>query len=248
MDISNGVKLSFIIPTLQEETVIEKILKNLKQTTVFDFEIIVSDGGSKDKTLEIAKKYGVKVVENTSGQRQTIAIGRNEGAKVASGEFLVFLDADVYIPEPNKFFERALRDFKDTQNLLGLSGWVRVFPEMETWADYFGYVIVSDWMFYLQNNIFGHGATCGEFQMMTADIFKKLGGYKEHLTIGEDMDLFYRISRVGDTRTDPGLLLYHTGRRPHKIGWPKLLCEWVSNSFHRNIFDKSYSEEWKVIR
>ena len=163
--------VSFIIPTLEEEKVIEKILKNLKEISAIDYEIIVSDGGSKDKTVEIAKKYGVKVVENNSGQRQNIGIGRNEGAKAAAGEFLVFLDADIYIPEPDKFFKRALQDFKDTPNLLGLSGWVRVFPEMETWGDYFGYVIVSDLMFYIQNNILHHGATCGEFQMMRADSF-----------------------------------------------------------------------------
>ena len=240
--------ISFVIPTLQEEKVIEKILINLKQITVLDYEIIVSDGGSKDKTIEIAKKYGVKVVENTSGQRQTIAIGRNRGAAAANGEFLIFLDADVYIPEPDKFFKRALEWFPGNPKLLGLSGWVRVFPEIETWGDYFGYVIVSDWMFYLQNNILGHGATCGEFQMMRVEVFKKLNGYKEHLTIGEDKDLFYRISKIGQTKTDPKLLLYHTGRRPRAIGWPKLLWEWGKNSFHTTVYDKAHSKEWKVIR
>jgi glycosyltransferase involved in cell wall biosynthesis len=242
------VTFSFIIPTLQEESVIEKILKNLKQITVFDYEIIVSDGGSKDRTVEVAKKYADKVVENNSGQRQTIAIGRNAGAKVAAGEYLVFLDADVYVPEPDKFFKRALEHFKDEQNLLALSGWVRVFPEMETWADLVGYVIVSGCMFYLQNNIFHTGATCGEFQMIRADIFRKLGGYKEHLVATEDMDLFVRIAKLGRTKTDPKLLLYHTGRRPHKIGWPRLYWEWFTNGFKAGVFDKSHSKEWKVIR
>jgi len=240
--------ISFVIPTLQEESVIGKLLKNLKIITAFDYEIIVSDGGSKDKTVEIAKNFGVKVVENTTGERQTIAIGRNLGAAVANGEFLVFLDADVYIPEPENFFRRALWNFEGNKNLLALSGWVRVFPEMETWADYFGYVMVSDWMFYLQNNIFGIGSTCGEFQMIRSDVFKKLNGYKEYLTVAEDKDLFYRISKLGKTKTDPKLLVYHTGRRPHKIGWPKLLWEWTTNSFHAAVFDKSHSKEWKVIR
>jgi glycosyltransferase involved in cell wall biosynthesis len=240
--------ISFIIPTLQEESVIEKILKNLKQITDFEYEIIVSDGGSKDKTVEIAKKYANKVVENLTGERQTIAIGRNAGAKAASGDYLVFLDADVYIPEPNKFFARALESFKKNPKLLGLSGWVRVFPEMETWADFFGYVIVSDWAFYLQNNILGRGATCGEFQMVKTETFKKLNGYKEYLTVAEDMDLFHRISKLGKTKTDPKLLIYHTGRRPHKIGWPRLLWEWTTNGFHTTVFDKSRSKEWKVIR
>jgi glycosyltransferase involved in cell wall biosynthesis len=240
--------ISFIIPTLEEETVIEKILKNLREITVFNYEIIVSDGGSKDRTVDIAKQYGALVVENTSGERQTIAIGRNAGAKVAQGDYLVFLDADVYIPQPNKFFERALASFKNNPRLLGLSGWVRVFPEKETWADFVGYVIVSDCMFYLQNNVFHVGATCGEFQMMTTEVFNRLCGFKEYLTVAEDKDLFYRISKIGATKTDPRLLLYHTGRRPHKIGWPKLYWEWFTNGFKATVFDKSHSKEWKVIR
>jgi glycosyltransferase involved in cell wall biosynthesis len=240
--------ISFVIPTLQEESVIEKLLKNLKSIATFEYEIIVSDGGSKDRTVEIAKSYGARVVENTTGERQTIAIGRNAGAKVSTGEYLVFLDADVYVPEPDKFFNRALQDFKAEPRLLALSGWVRVYPEMETWADFIGYVIVSGCMFYLQNNIFHTGATCGEFQMIKSDVFRKLSGYKEHYTVTEDLDLFVRIARIGRTKTDPKLLLYHTGRRPHKIGWPKLYWEWFANSFHAAVFDKSHSDEWKVIR
>ncbi len=240
--------ISFIIPTLEEEKVLPKILSNLRSIWNFEYEIIVSDGGSRDGTLNIAKIYAHKVVENKTNQRQTIAMGRNAGAAAASGDFLVFLDADVYIPEPDKFFARAEASFKENPKLLGLSGWIRVFPEMETWGDYFGYVIVSDCMFYLQNNILGIGATCGEFQMVRADVFKQLGGYKEYLTVAEDKDLFYRISKIGQTRTDPKLVVYHTGRRPHKIGWPKLLWEWSTNSFHATVFNKSHSKEWKVIR
>ncbi|MDR3642786.1 MAG: glycosyltransferase [Candidatus Doudnabacteria bacterium] len=240
--------ISFIIPTLNEESVLEKLLKNLKSVTAVDCEIIVSDGKSTDKTLEIAGRYGVKIAGNASGRRQTIGEGRNRGAALATGEYLVFLDADVYIPEPDKFFARALDKFKLNPRLKGLSGWVRVFPETETWADYLGYVILSDWQFYIKNNWFHSGSTCGEFQMMTAEVYRELGGYREDLTIGEDIDLFYRISKLGRTKTDPKLLVYHTGRRPHKIGWPRLIWQWVRNSLHVTVFDRSHSKEWKVIR
>jgi glycosyltransferase involved in cell wall biosynthesis len=240
--------ISFIIPTLNEEKVLEKLLKNLKEITSFDYEIIVSDGKSTDRTVAIAKSFGAKVVENLSGQRQTIGQGRNEGAKVARGDFLVFLDADVYIPNIETFFARALGHFKNNPKLLGLSGWVRVFPEMETWADFFGYVILSDCAFYISNNILHIGSTCGEFQMMTTGIFKQLGGYREDLITVEDKDLFYRISKHGRTLTDPKLLLYHTGRRPRAIGWPKLLWIWFSNSLHFSVYDRAHAKEWKEIR
>lgn len=242
------MKLSIIIPTLNEETVIEKLLKNLKDIHGFDYEVIVSDGKSTDRTVEIAKSLGAKVVENPSGKRQTIGEGRNAGAAVATGDYFVFLDADVYLGDPNRFFARALDNFAKDKKLLGLSGWVRVFPEMETWGDILGYVIVSDCMFYLLNNILRIGSTCGEFQMIKADVFKRLRGFREDLVAGEDKDLFYRISRLGHTRTDPKLLILHTGRRPHAIGWPSLLWLWAKESLHITFFNRSHGKEWKVIR
>ncbi len=240
--------ISFIIPTLNEGKVIAKLLENLREIKTFEYEVIVSDGGSTDKTVEIVKNFGGKVVENLSGKRQTIGQGRNVGAAEAKGKFLIFLDADVYLPNPDEFLKRALQDFKNDSKLLGLSGWVRVFPEMETWGDILGYVILSDCVFYISNNILGVGSTCGEFQMMKTEVFKKLHGYREDLTTVEDKDLFYRISRLGHTRTNPKLLFYHTGRRPHTIGWPKLLWIWAKNSIHFTLFNRAHEDEWKVIR
>lgn len=242
------MKFSFIIPTLEEEKVLEKLLRNLKEINQVDYEIIVSDGGSKDQTVEIAKRYTDKVVENHTGERQTIGQGRNAGAAAAAGDFVIFLDADVYIPNINGFVRRAAMRFKNDPKLVGLSGWVRVFPELETFADIFGYVILSDCMFYISNNILHVGSTCGEFQMVKTEIFKKVEGFREHFTVAEDKDLFNRIAKLGHTRTDPKLLIYHTGRRPRAIGWPKLLWEWAWNFFHYAAFDKSHAEEWKVIR
>src|SRR5690349_13481262 len=96
-------QFSFVIPTLKEESVLEKLLNNLKEITDFSYEIIVSDGGSQDKTQEIANRLADKLVVYKGAKRQTIAQARNMGAREASGEFLIFLDADVFIPNPNLF-------------------------------------------------------------------------------------------------------------------------------------------------
>ena len=89
-------KISIIIPTLFEEELLGNLLVQFTQKLreQYDFEVIVSDGGSKDKTIEIAKQFADKVVENTSGVKQNISQGRNNGADVASGENFVFLNAD----------------------------------------------------------------------------------------------------------------------------------------------------------
>ena len=59
----------------------------------YNIELVVSDGGSTDRTLEIAHRYAHVVVENTEHIKQTISLGRNEGARHASGDLFVFLNA-----------------------------------------------------------------------------------------------------------------------------------------------------------
>lgn len=88
--------LSIIVPTLNEEKYLEQTLQSIKaQKTTLDFELLVSDSGSKDRTLEIADKYVDKIV-NT--EKKGIWRGRNEGAKKSRGRLLVFIDADTRIP------------------------------------------------------------------------------------------------------------------------------------------------------
>lgn len=97
--------LSIIIPTLNEEKHLAKLLKSIEKQDFKNYEVIISDAGSKDKTLEIAKKYKCKIVKGGSP-----AQGRNNGAKIAKGERLLFLDADVILP--NKIFGKILKEFK----------------------------------------------------------------------------------------------------------------------------------------
>lgn len=240
--------ISFIIPTLNEEKVLAKLINNLREIKSFPYEIIVSDGGSTDATVKIAQECANKIVENIAKARQTIGQGRNAGAAASSGEWLVFLDADVHIFEPEEFFKQALEHFKKDPKLVGLGGWLRVFKESETWADRIGYGILSNRTFSLYNNWLKIGANCGEFGMVKNEVFKKLGGYREDLPVDEDRELFHRLAKVGRTYTDRNLIVYHTGRRPHAIGWPKLLWEWVINAVWLALFNRSASKEWKVIR
>lgn len=240
--------ISFIIPTLNEEKVLAKLINNLREIKSLPYEIIVSDGGSTDATVKIAQEHANKIVENIAKTRQTIGQGRNAGAVVASGEWLVFLDADVHIFKPEEFFKQALEHFKKDPKLVGLGGWLRVFKESETWADRIGYGILSNRTFSLYNNWLKIGANCGEFGMIKTEIYRQLGGYREDLPVDEDRELFHRLAKVGRTYTDRNLTVYHTGRRPHTIGWPKLLWEWIINAVWLALFNRSASKEWKVIR
>jgi len=92
------VKVSVIIPTKNEEEFIEKTLKSVNNQSIprKDYEIIISDSESTDKTVKIAKKFADKIlIKKTSNP----AKGRNYGAEHAKGDILVFLDADTILPK-----------------------------------------------------------------------------------------------------------------------------------------------------
>lgn len=91
--------LSIIIPALNEEKFIPLLLESIKKQDFQDYEIIVADAGSKDKTVEISKNYNAAIVMGGLPAK-----GRNEGAKIARGDLFLFLDADVILPE--YFFPR----------------------------------------------------------------------------------------------------------------------------------------------
>ena len=235
---------SIIIPTLQEEKIIEKMLLSLRKLKDFEYEIIISDGGSSDKTVEIARKYADRVlVHNLKNGKTTIADGRNEGAKIAQGKYIVFLDADVFIPKSNEFFRKALEIFEKDDKLVAITVTLKVFPELETIGDkmVFGYM---NFMHKLLNNYLKTPRAPGEFQMIKMSAFRKVGGFNASFTAGEDYDLSKRIGKVGKTHFEKDLLVYYTGRRAHKIGWPKLLWQWSMNSLSASFRKK----EWKVIR
>ena len=82
--------LSIIIPTYNEEKYLPILLESIKKQSFEDYEIIVADANSTDNTRNIAQEYGCIIVDGGLP-----AIGRNNGANVAKGDILLFLDSDL---------------------------------------------------------------------------------------------------------------------------------------------------------
>src|SRR5688500_10004803 len=86
--------ISVVVPVLDEEAAIDRLLGRLRQAG--DAEIVVVDGGSRDRTVERAEQHsGVRVLRTERGRARQM----NAGARVASGDVLVFLHADTTLPE-----------------------------------------------------------------------------------------------------------------------------------------------------
>ena len=100
--------ISVIVPTFNEEEGVEACLKSLCDQTLprDQYEIIVVDGNSKDKTREIAEKYADKVFIQTS---KKVGGARNDGAMAAKYDILATTDADCFLPRD--WLEKILADF-----------------------------------------------------------------------------------------------------------------------------------------
>jgi glycosyltransferase involved in cell wall biosynthesis len=91
-------KVSFIIPALNEEKRIPILINSIKKLDKnYNYEIIVADNNSTDKTREIAEIMGATVIRNSKDVPKTIANIRNTGASIALGEIFIFCDADTII-------------------------------------------------------------------------------------------------------------------------------------------------------
>ena len=92
------VKVSVIVPVYNVEKFINRCVDSILSQTFKDFELILINDGSKDKSLEIIEKYRVdKRVRIFTQKNQGPAVARNFGISVAKGSYIMFIDSDDYI-------------------------------------------------------------------------------------------------------------------------------------------------------
>ncbi len=249
--------ISIIIPTYNEEKAIGDTIKSLTSELTIPYELIITDDKSTDKTIEVARtavedaeKSGIEhnIVTILAHQEKhfSIAQNRNAGAKIARGDYFVFMDSDCVIENINKSLEHAISLFTE-KGFVGITGAIQVLPEYETIGDKIVYTIFN-FIHRVKTNILHLDEASGKFQMIRRDAFSKVNGYREDLITREDGDMFWRLSKIGRNYYDPTITVKHTGRRAHKVGWPKLLSIWMFETFYVMMFNKSYTKSWKDIR
>ncbi len=242
------MKLSIIIPVLNEEVLLPQLLNQLNDKQLRsenDFEIIVSDGGSKDSTLKIAIQQADIVKAHNKKKSQNIAEGRNRGAEYASGDILIFLNGDVMLADPQGFFSFLKNNFI-SKDFIAMTCNVKVFPNEEKAADKFYHSFFNNY-FRLLNSI-GIGMGRGECQIVRREAFQSVKGYNEKLAAGEDFDLFRRLKEKGNILFTNKIWVYESPRRFRKFGYFNITVTWAKNGLSVLFKNKSLSKEWEQVR
>ena len=210
--------LSIVIPTLNEEKYLPLLLESIKKQDFLDYEIIIADAGSKDSTLQIAKKYNCEI---TTGGLP--AKGRNEGAKVAKGDFLFFLDADTILPD--NFLAKWLEEFGLRK--LDIASFC-----FDTQDKKKGFQMMID--FYNEIAILLEETRPFSIigVLVKKEVFEKLKGYDETIKLSEDTDLGRRAIKFAQFGILRAGKIFISDRRFVKDGWMTTTTKYILSELH----------------
>jgi rSAM/selenodomain-associated transferase 2 len=195
----NPLKISIIIPVLNEATSIKPVIQ--QALTGENIEIIVVDGGSQDQTVEVVHALGVKLIHSSPGRGQQM----NLGATQATGEILLFLHADTYLP--HQFDDYIYQILAQPQTIAGafnlnisahLSG-IRWVEMIVNWRSRFLQFPYGDQAIFLKTTTFW-----------------QVGGFPQ-LPIMEDFELIRQLRKTGKIAIADAAILT-SGRRWQKLG------------------------------
>ena len=175
--------LSIIIPTYNEEEYLPVLLESIEKQSFEDYEIIVADANSTDRTREIAEEHGCIVVDGGLP-----AVGRNNGARVAKGEYLLFLDSDLELTDD--YIRNALYEFRMERAGIAITQMLPMSQKVEDklYHDFANYFMVR------VEKIKPHGAGCYGI-IARKELHDECGGFDEDLTFGEDTDYIERLAK-----------------------------------------------------
>jgi glycosyltransferase involved in cell wall biosynthesis len=190
--------VSVIITTKNEEDVIEKLLKSIKEQTYKKMEVFLVDNNSTDKTVFIARKFKDLKILNFGPERSA---QRNYGAKKSHGDYILFLDADMQLTP--KVIKACVEKVVKNKKIGGVA-----IPEESKAFTFWEKVKAFERSFYNEK---GDPITDAA-RFFPRKVFDKTGGYDETITGPEDWDLPETIREMGFTIDRIDEKIYHWER------------------------------------
>lgn len=220
---------SIIIPTLNEEENLPILLNSIKKQNYKNFEVIVCDSLSKDKTKKIALDFSKKLNLIFYQQRfLNVSQGRNFGGRRGKGEFLIFLDADVEI---EKNFLEKINKYINQYNLDLLTVWNRSKKSFK------GKIIFGLMNLVMSLSVKFKPAMNGPCMVIKKTKFLEVGGFDEKIVFGEDFDITRRlVKKGGKFMVFKTPILYVSTRRFEKEGLLKSLYKSIKAIIYQLFF------------
>lgn len=213
----NKQLVSIIVTTRNEEENIRRLLVSIKRQTYFPIEIIVVDNNSVDATKQASRQFTLKVY-NLGPERSA---QRNFGAAKSTGNYLLFLDADMELSR------KVVADCFDTVSKDQQIGAV-IIPEQSIAQTFWEKVKAFERSFYFE----GENSTIEAARFFKKETYKKAGGYDESITGPEDWDLSEAVSdlgyRIGRIRSK----IYHYEKIDSPISLAKKKFYYALRSHH----------------
>ncbi len=213
--------ISIIIPTLNEEKNLPILINNISKQKFKNYEIIVSDGNSNDKTKEIALELKCKFI---SSDKKSPAHQRNKGVSLAKGSYLLFLDADSLIP--NDFLDKAYNEFN--QRKLDVASFYLRFNSRKVIYKLYN-IIYNTLCFIFQ---FRQPLAVGAAIMSRKESHNLISGFDENIFVGEDHDYARRINKKMKFRMIKSTHFLFSPRRWEKEGHIVAIFKLIKMSLH----------------
>lgn len=214
------MKISIVIPAHNEEKYITKTLKAVCNLDYPDFEVIVVNNASTDKTGEIAKTFPVKVVYE---RRKGTLFARERGRLEAKGEIIAGLDADC-LPEPD-WLKKGVSFFKDPK-IVSVGGIVDYWESSKFIRKFF--ILGQKYIIPINNEILQFlelgGNIFGANNFIRASALEKIGGFNTKITFyGDDTNTAKRLTKIGKVVFTNKIIVKTSYRRYKDKGFFKLL-------------------------
>jgi hypothetical protein len=224
--------ISVIIPTLNEEKYLLTCLKSLtRQLQKERAETIVVDGGSSDRTVEIAKDYADNVLVEPA---LWVGASRNLGAKHATGEILAFIDADTMACDD--WLAVIGQTFDSDPEAVGMTG--PTLPFEGTYLDRLAYHVATGSAQRLSLKL-GRPHVAGFNCAYRKVAFWNAGGFDEDRVLSEDVMLSLRMRHQGRILFNPDMVAHTSLRRIKKYGYPYLTMYYAINAAMMLLFNRT---------
>ena len=225
------MKVSIVIPAYNEEDSIGRTLEKVCAMDYADFEVIVVDNASTDKTSEIAKTFPVKVVRE---DRKGLLFARECGRQSATGEIVANIDADC-LPKKDWIAKNVLY-FSDP-SIVAVSGPYDYFDGSKFLR--FTSLFMQKTIYVLMNKILTKfhegGVLIGGNNFIRASVLKEIGGYDTSIVFyGEDTNTAKRVSRKGKIFFNSKCVMKTSARRFKKEGFLFVTAKYFYHFFKQS--------------